>query len=193
MLRTALFVISVLAIAIGGGAASVWAVLEKASPGTMRVTGPWVALPSAGTPDENPYARARFAREGGVPLGSAEGIAFLTARDSGGALLSRSCTYRIEGVIPVARLWTLHAVDPSGTLLTPLGRRKPALHSRMVFYQPEGNIAVTASRHPSPGNWLALAGGGPFALVLTLLDPSVATPGESELVLPQIIQVGCDG
>ena len=63
----------------------------------------------------------------------------------------------------------------------------------MVLYQPEGSIAITVSTHPSPGNWLALTGSGPFELVLTLLDPSVTTPGESEMVLPQIVQVGCDG
>ncbi|MCT8991643.1 DUF1214 domain-containing protein [Chelativorans sp. SCAU2101] len=193
MLRTVLFAIFVLAIAIGGGAASVWAVLEKAPLGGTRVKAPWIALPSAGSPEANPYTRARLAREGGVPLGSAEGMAFLAARDSGGALLDRSCTYSIEGIIPVARLWTLHAIAPSGALLASLGRRKPALHSRMVLYQPEGSIAITVSTHPSPGNWLALTGSGPFELVLTLLDPSVTTPGESEMVLPQIVQVGCDG
>jgi hypothetical protein len=54
--------------------------------------------------------RARFARQGHLAIGQAEGIVFTAARDSLGEPLSSACDYQIEGPIPPARFWTLHAM-----------------------------------------------------------------------------------
>lgn len=193
MLKTVSLALLVLVVAIGGGAASVWIMLESTPPIGTLSAGPWTAYPRAGTPEADPYSRARFAREGGTPLGRAEGLVFIAGRDSQGAALRRACTYRIEGAFPPARLWTLHAVDRTGALVPPLGRRRAALHSGMVLYEPDGNLAVTVSAHPAPGNWLAVTGDGPVQLVLTLLDTPVSTGLDgADLVLPQIARVSCD-
>ncbi|MFC6487542.1 DUF1214 domain-containing protein [Nitratireductor sp. GCM10026969] len=193
MLKTVFLVLLSLVIAIGGGAASVWLMLEEAPPiGAVRA-GPWTAYPSMGTREADPYSRARFAREGGIPLGRSEGIVFTAMRDSAGQSLSRSCTYRIEGPMPVARLWTLYAAAPGGALLPPLHRRQTALHSWRILRAPDNGFAITVSPHPAPGNWLALTGTGELRLVLTLFDTPATNGAEAQgLSLPEIRRTGCD-
>ncbi|WP_309084094.1 DUF1214 domain-containing protein [Chelativorans sp.] len=193
MLKTVFLTLVTLAVAIGGGAASAWMILENVPPVGAVAAGPWTAFPDAGTPEADPYSRARFTREGGIPLGRSEGLVFTASRDSAERALRRACTYRIEGTIPAARLWTLHAADPSGMPLAPKGRRQAALHSGMILHREGVPFAITISPHPAPDNWLAVTGSGPMQLVFTLLDTPVST-GVSlgELAMPDILQVRCD-
>ena len=84
MFRTVFLTLVTLAIAIGGGAASVWYTL-RAQEGIGAVTiGNWTAYPSMGAVDADPYSKARAAREGILALGRAEGLAFFSNRDSNG-------------------------------------------------------------------------------------------------------------
>src|SRR5690606_22878685 len=64
MLKSVLSTLLVLVIAIGGGAASVAMMIETVPPVGAVVSGPWTAFPASGTPEADPYSRARFAREG---------------------------------------------------------------------------------------------------------------------------------
>ena len=73
MFRTVFLILATLAIAIGGGAASVWYALQ-AQEGIGAITiGSWTAYPNMGAPDADPYSKARVAREGVLALGRAEG------------------------------------------------------------------------------------------------------------------------
>src|SRR5262245_13147218 len=100
MFRTVLLTLATLAIAIGGGAGSVWYALN-AQEGVGAVTiGSWTAYPDMGAPDADPYSKARQARLGLLPLGRAEGLAFIATRDAAGAPLSTQCSYLIEGSTP---------------------------------------------------------------------------------------------
>jgi len=148
MLRTVFLTLVTIGTAIGGGAGSLYWALDAAAPvGGLR-SGPWVAFPDAGSPQADPYSRARFAREGGAPLGNSEGIVFTAVRDSAGQPLERSCTYRIGGAFPAARFWTLHATTPTGdTLVDPRGNRPSALHSAMVVDLDGGPTVKGTLRH----------------------------------------------
>lgn len=193
MLRTILFTAIVLAIAIGGGAGSVWMALH-ASEGIGAVQiGDWTAFPDVGTPHADTYSKARFAREGGLALGRAEGIAFVAPRDSGGALLRRNCTYVIEGSIPSSRFWTIYAADADRVVLPPVVRRVPALHSYEMLRTSDGAIRITIGPDPAPGNWLGVTGTGPMQLVLTLYDTPAATAARVfEIELPQVLRGACN-
>ena len=193
MIRTLFLTIVVLAVAIGGGAASVWLALSASEGiGAVVISG-WTAFPDVGTPHADTYSKARFAREGGLALGRAEGITFVAPKDTSGNPLRRDCTYQIEGQIPAARFWTLYAADEHRIILPPTIRRTPALHSQEMLRTVDGAIRITASRHPAPGNWLGLSGGGPMQLVLTLYDTPAATSSRVfEIALPQVLKVGCD-
>lgn len=194
MLRTLFLTLVVLVVAVVGGAGSVWIALN-ASEGIGAVAiGAWTAFPDVGTPEADTYSKARFAREGGLSLGRAEGIAFSAQRDSAGDALRRECTYAIEGVIPSARFWTLYAADARRIVLPPTIRRVPALHSLEMLRTIDGAIRITIGRHPTPGNWLGVTGSGPMQLVLTLYDtPTATTARVIEIELPQVLKLGCDG
>ncbi|WP_159590354.1 DUF1214 domain-containing protein [Chelativorans xinjiangense] len=194
MLKTLFLTLLALTIAVGGGAASVWMMLEEARPVGAVSAGPWTAFPSVGTREADPYSRARFARQGGIPLGRSEGITFTAGRDSNGRSLRRECAYRIEGPMPTSRFWTLYAAGPEGALLPPFKRRRAALHSQMVLRHSDNGFSIVVSRHPVPSNWLAVTGDGPMRLVLTLFDTPVASGARvEELSLPRITRTTCDG
>ncbi|CAG0994763.1 MAG: DUF1214 domain-containing protein [Rhizobiaceae bacterium] len=191
ILRILLFLI-VIAIAVGGGTASVWYVL-RAQDGIGALTvGDWTAFPSIGTPAADPYARARIARDGILPLGRAEGLAFIAERDSAGNRLRRDCDYRVEGATPTARFWTLVAADPTLAALDH-GGRPSAVQSRQILRKADNSFAIAVGPRPAPGNWIRIDGTGSLALVLTLYDtPVTGGAGLGEFELPQVLRTGCD-
>ncbi|QDZ01104.1 DUF1214 domain-containing protein [Nitratireductor mangrovi] len=194
MIRTAFLVAVAVAIAIGGGAGSVWLALNTIDGvGTLTV-GRWTAYPDSGTPDIDPYGKARFARDAELPLGRAEGLYFLADSDSSGQTLRRNCAYRLEGTVPVARFWTLYAAD---RVRSPTQGERTArvagLHSRQVLRRADNSFDIAVGRHPAPGNWLPLEGVGDMVLVLTLYDTPVANGAdERDIEMPRIYRTGCD-
>lgn len=193
MIYRSFLIVLFLIIAIGGGAWSVLVALDKA-PLLGRITsGPWEAFPVAGTPEADPYSRARHVRTGGLVLGPSEGIVLTARTDSAGKLLMRDCTYRIEGTMPSARYWTLYIADADGYALPGSRQKRSATHSGMVVYGANNSVSVTVSPHPVPGNWVAVEGNGRMLVVLTLFDTPLAAASQlAELTLPTITEAGCD-
>jgi hypothetical protein len=193
MMRVVVSVAVVFLLSIGGGAASVWYVLDHV-PGFNRLSiAPWTAFPLRGTPEADPYSKARFSRNAELPLGQAEGLSFAAAVDSSGAALRRECSYRIEGRVPAARFWTLYASrDGVAPIELPAGLRS-GLHSQQVLRRNDDSFELEADDRPRPGNWLATSGRGPMVLVLTLYDaPAVNNPDIAQVGLPQIYRTACD-
>lgn len=193
MLKTILFTALTLLIAIGGGAGSVWLALGTDFEFDTVAIGNWAAFPARGTPEADPYSKARFSREADLALGHAEGLVFIARRDAEGDALRFECDYRIEGALPPARFWTLHARDADGRVVVPDSDRAAALHSYALLRQPDNTVVTTVSRHPAPGNWLAVKGEGPYSLVLTLYDTAIASSARiAEVELPRLVREGCE-
>ncbi|WP_269932224.1 DUF1214 domain-containing protein [Aminobacter sp. HY435] len=193
MLKQSLLIGLALAIAIGGGAASVRMVLDRQEGIGAVSVGSWTAFPDIGTPEADPYSKARVARDGILALGRAEGLAFVAERDADGANLRRECTYLIDGSLPVARFWTLYASDKAQNALKPATRRDPALHSLEVLRQPDNTIEIAVGAQAVPGNWLAVSGVGEMNLVLTLYDtPIASSTGLSDIQMPRIVRGQCN-
>lgn len=193
MFRFILLTVIALVVAIGGGAGSVRLALDSdIGLGTVRI-GQWYTYPDKGTLKADPYTRARFSREGDLTLGVAEALVFTARSDETGAELDLRCRYSVAGTLPPARFWTLHARDGAGAVVR-FGSEKPAgIHSRAVLREADNTVVVTASRAVAPGNWLALAGTGPFELVLTLYDAPIASTARiDDIQLPRITRVDCD-
>jgi hypothetical protein len=194
MLRTILLTLLMLAVAIGGGAVSVWLALDARSGIGAVSLGGWTAAPDIDAADADPYSRARASRDGRLPLGRAEGLALIATRDSAGDPLLRQCAYMVEGSIPSARLWTLHAADPTSAAVPSGTRHANFLTSWGVIYLADGSLAIAIGRPAAPGNWLATSGSGPMSLVLTLYDtPLSGEAGLADIVMPQVLRTGCDG
>ena len=179
----------VIALAVGFGL-SVYALGDGRLLGAVRV-GPWAAWPAAGSSSPDPYTRAYLARTGALELGTSEGLAFTATTDSDGRPLDRSCRYRIAGTTPVAAFWTLAAVAADGSSVgRPDGLQE--LQSRQVARAGDGSLILYVSKTLAPENWLEITGSGPFALVLTLYDPSnLSGAGASIDALPSILKEAC--
>jgi hypothetical protein len=181
MLRTALLTLWCLLLAVGGGAASAWYVLQRPAFDSI-VVGSWVAQPGAGLGRSDPYSRARVAVAEVLALSQSEGIAFTATRDSSGKRLRSACRYRIAGELPAARVWTLHA-----------GRGRPGLSSLSALFQSSGRIEILAGRHPEPGNWLRMGPEERPTFTFTFYDPDLAaTAAAKGISLPSIERVSCD-
>lgn len=194
MLKKIATTIVTLFIAIGGGAGSVWLALDSDFEfDTVRI-GNWTAFPERGTPQADPYSKARFSREADLALGHAEGLVFIARRDTQGNALESRCNYRIAGSLPPARFWTLHARNEDNQVIVPASNRPPALHSLALLRESDNSIVTTVSRQPSPGNWLAIDGEQEnFSLILTLYDTATASSARiGEVELPLIMREGCD-
>lgn len=178
-----------LAVALGFGL-SYYALTDGRLFAAARV-GPWAAWPDIGQPNPNPYSRAYLARTGVLQLGYAEGMPFTAVTDSAGEALERSCTYRLDGQVPGATFWTLVAIDPEGINIAAEGAAL-ALHSERLARGERGSTQIAVGPDLAPGNWLEVAGTGPFQLVLTLYDAAIFAGGSSSIgVMPEIVREGC--
>jgi hypothetical protein len=193
MLKNVFLMLLSLAIAIGGGGASVWYALKvQDGVGAIRI-GQWTAFPDIGTPAADPYSKARVAREGVLALGRAEGLSFVAENDAAGDQLKRECSYRIEGGFPTARFWTLYAADQSLGVVETGKPRLAALQSYEVLRQPDNSVIISVGHHPMSGNWLLTDGSGRMYFVLTFYDtPIASSTGLSDVSLPRIVKAGCD-
>lgn len=195
MIRTILTVAAALAIAIGGGAWLSSVALKGTGQFGGVTIGAWTAFPLAGTPEADPYAKARLARDAALSLGAAEGVTFYAARDSNGAALDSKCLYTVEGDSPSARLWTIYALAKDYGRLAGVPDEWPSrLHSQSIFYGDRDRFAITVSPHAQPNNWLAVPPNTGFQLALNLYDSPVATnKGLVDTSLPAIKKGVCDG
>ncbi|PZO81666.1 MAG: DUF1214 domain-containing protein [Mesorhizobium amorphae] len=181
-----------LLLAIGGGAASVHWALDRMA--THPTTAGWTPVPGGGPDAADPYEAAILATTGRLPLGRAEGIAFVAHRDESGDKLLRECAYRLKGPLPPGRFWTLRAADADLAPLVLEGARPATLHALQALRGEDGALDIAASALPSSGNWLRLGGTGPLAFILTLYDPTASGSfAQAETALPTVSKVACDG
>lgn len=185
-----------LVIALGGGS---WLTYQSVTGverfGGLQV-GLWIAFPDFGTPNADPYAKARIARNGSLPLGAAEGVRFFAEKDSNGRDLIFGCDYIIEGSSPIARLWTLYASSNDEVPLSSEDDWPSVLNSRQIVRFGTNAITIRIGPSARPGNWLAVKSTRPgtYHLVLSLYDTPVATnAGLVDMKFPDIRREGCNG
>jgi hypothetical protein len=177
------------AIALGFGLS--WYALTDGRLIAAARVGPWAAWPDIGQTNPNPYSRAYLARNGVLQLGYAEGIQFIAVTDSAGQTLERACTYRIEGRVPGATLWTLVATDPEGVNVA-TSPNSPGLHSERMARSGNGSVHIAVGPDLAPGNWLEIAGEGPFQLAMTFYDATIFAGGSSSVEeMPEITRERC--
>lgn len=188
MLKTPFMVAITLVIAFAGGIWSVLAALDATTGLAAIRIGPWEAFPLAQTVKADPYARAHRARDGRLLYASAEGLTFTARTDATDAPLDAACAYRLTGLAPAARFWTLYTRPANAAPDRPAG-----LNSRTILREMDGSFAIEASARARPSNWLALPSAGRFTLVFTLFDTPVASStGVSDIPMPELTKLGCD-
>ena len=177
------------ALAVGFGL-SYYALTDGRLFGAVTL-GPWTTWPDIGSPTPNPYTRGHITRAAALQLGRSEGLQFIATTDSDGLPLDLSCSYRIDGHVPVSTFWTLAAVDEDWVNLA-VPDAGAALRSSEIARTDDGALRIHVGTQLRPSNWLELAGSGPFSLVLTLYDTTALSSfASADVTMPSITQEGC--
>jgi hypothetical protein len=135
--------------------------------------GPWTGYPHSGSSEADPYARAVVSRTAEIPLGLAEGLAFVAGTDEAGEKLDSRCDYVVRGPIPAARDWTITLMSPRGQLIDNVAKQY-GFTSAALLRAEDGTFTITISRRARPGNWLPLGPDKDFDIVLRLYDTPVS-------------------
>ena len=189
-----LLFVTVLALALATfvGIGTTWMTATKGTDlGTLTI-GSWTARPKTGTADIDPYSRATIVRNGELPIGTGDGVAFTTASDDKKKPLDGRCDVVLSGVTPPARFWTLTLYDGKGHLVANALQRY-GFTSQEIVRQSDGSFEIRIASRSRAGNWLPTGGIERYALMLRLYDTpvGVATRTQRDAPMPAIATVGC--
>ncbi len=191
-MRTIISILAIVVIGLTLGATSAWYLIRNNHGIGGIESGPWTAWPFAGGSEADPYTMAKVAREGTIPLGATEGLAFEANSDSQDLPLDLSCEYRIFGLTPPAKLWTLALYQPGGDLVRSRDGGIAAIHSGELVRFADSSFRIHISATPRSGNWLSVGGSGRFYIVLRVYDTPVSSSSRSVAPrMPGIVQEGC--
>ena len=181
-----------LALAAAVGLGSTWMTTTRGTElGTLTI-GAWTARPRIGTTDIDPYSRATITRNGELPIGTGDGIAFTARADDKRKPLDGRCDVVVSGVTPAARFWTLTLYDDKGRLVANSLQRY-GFTSEEIVRGADGGFEIQIASRARAGNWLPTGGIERYSLMFRLYDTpvGVATRTKRDAPMPQIATVGC--
>jgi hypothetical protein len=181
-----------LALAAAVGLGSTWMTTTRGTElGTLTI-GAWTARPRIGTTDIDPYSRATITRNGELPIGTGDGIAFTARADDKKKPLDGRCDVVVSGVTPAARFWTLTLYDDKGRLVANSLQRY-GFTSEEIVRGADGGFEIHIASRARAGNWLPTGGIERYSLMFRLYDTpvGVATRTKRDAPMPQIATVGC--
>jgi hypothetical protein len=189
-----LILISLLALCLAAvvGVGTTWMTATKGTDlGTLTI-GAWIARPKTGTADIDPYSRATIVRNGELPIGTGDGVAFTATTDDGRKPLDGRCDVVVSGVTPAARFWTLTLYDGKGHLVANALQRY-GFTSQEIVRGADGAFEIRIASRSRAGNWLPTGGLERYVLMLRLYDTpvGVATRTQRDAPMPAIATVGC--
>ncbi|HEY7844951.1 MAG TPA: DUF1214 domain-containing protein [Bradyrhizobium sp.] len=191
-MRLLLVAIVALILAAAVGLGSTWMTTTRGTElGTLTI-GAWTARPRTGTTDIDPYSRATITRNGELPIGTGDGIAFTASADDRKKPLDGRCDVVVSGVTPPARFWTLTLYDNKGRLVANSLQRY-GFTSQEIVRGADGGFEIRIASRSRSGNWLPTGGIERYALMLRLYDTpvGVATRTKRDAPMPQIATAGC--
>jgi hypothetical protein len=186
--------ISLLALSLAAavGVGITWMTATKGTDlGTLTI-GAWTARPKTGTADIDPYSRATIVRNGELPIGTGDGVAFTATTDDRKKPLDGRCDVVVSGVTPAARFWTLTLYDSKGHLVANALQRY-GFTSQEIVRGADGAFEIRVAARSRAGNRLPTGGLERYALMLRLYDTpvGVATRTQRDAPMPAIATVGC--
>lgn len=173
-------------IALGLGSAW-WSVRPQGGFGTGA--GPWRVSLLAGSAEADALTRARIAIGGLLALNRSETMYFVATQDSAGQPLRSRCRYRVEGVPPAARWWSVTAYADDYLLFADDARRY-SVNGATTRLDAQGRFALrTGPQAPAAPDlaWLPTSGDRGLVLTLRVYNPAPALQAApSSLVAPLI-------
>lgn len=190
-MKSAIVLLIAAAASLALGLWSAWLAVRSPAPVDTIALGAWQAWPNAGTPEADPYSRARLARTGEIPLGSGEGLMLLALNDDSGQQLNGRCDYVIAGQTPPARLWTVALEDREGHIVQD-DNNVAALGSDTLLRETDGTFEIYLSPRPQVGNWISTQNAERYRVVVRLYDTTARTgTALTTLVMPNITRSSC--
>ena len=182
--RRSAVILSALASGLLIGLLSAWASIGSSDWGIRR--GIWAANSLTGSPDADPYTRARVAKQALLAMQPSQSVYFTAETDAEGRRLRGDCRYELSGEQLPARWWsvTIYADD------------------YFLIENPADRYSVTA-QGAGPGQWraqiaadggadLVSAAGRPFNLLLRLYHPEISLHDlPADLSLPRLERGDC--
>jgi hypothetical protein len=190
--RLTLITLLALLIAAAVGIGATWMTTTRGTElGTLTI-GAWTARPRTGTTDVDPYSRATITRNGELPIGTGDGVAFTATRDDRNKALDGRCDVVVSGVTPAARFWTLTLFDRKGHLIANSLQRY-GFTSEEIVRGSDGGFEIRIASRSRAGNWLPTGGIERYELMLRLYDTpvGVATRTKRDAPMPAVATVGC--
>lgn len=191
-MRLIFVILLALCIAAVVGVGATWMTTTRGTEfGTLTI-GAWTARPRTGTSDVDPYSRATITRNGELPVGTGDGIAFTATRDDRNRPLDGRCDVVVSGITPAARFWTLTLYDRNGHLVANTLQRY-GFTSQEIVRGSDGSFEIRVASRSRAGNWLPTGGIERYALMLRLYDTpvGVATRTQRDAPMPAVKTVGC--
>jgi hypothetical protein len=189
--RTALGVVLYLgAVLVGLGSA--WWVLKK-SPFFQQAVqvGAWKANLLAGSTDAGMYTRAAVALNAFLALDRTETMYFMATQDDAGQALRSQCKYRVEGVPPAARWWSITAYADD-LFLFDAPNQQHSLNGSTAQLDAQGRFVLQTGPQPVGGaHWLPTPGQQGVVLILRLYNPEPSLQASpASLVPPTLVRQG---
>jgi hypothetical protein len=183
-----------LTLAVSVGVLSAWWVLRSSS-AFGAAAGPWRVSVLAGSADADLYTRARVALGGLLALNREETMYYVAETDSDGRPLRSRCTYRVSGLPPTARWWSVTAYAED-IFLFPNAQRRYSINGATATLDAQGRFAfVSAPSQPAqPELWLPTPGDRGLLFTLRVYNPAPALAASpASLVPPRIERQGACG
>src|SRR6201984_103273 len=139
-----------LCIAAIVGVGTTWTTPPRGTESGTLTIGAWTARPKTGTADIDPYSRATIVRNGELPIGTGDGVAFTTAVDENKKPLDGRCDVVLSGVTPPARFWTLTLYDGKGHLVANSLQRY-GFTSQEIIRQSDGTFEIRIASRSRAG------------------------------------------
>ncbi len=154
--------------------------MENATVASPVANSKWSEIKVGGDDLNATYLAGHFLRRGQVP--PLKGARFFVRdSDDDGNSLRGDCLVSLEGKVPDARWWFVSA-EGSGI--------RTALDAGEVVRESTGDISVSISETPAPGNWFLPPKSGSYSLALVLLDAAPEVTPNS-LALPSVRRLWC--
>lgn len=180
-------------LALPAGVASAWWTLARTDqPGPA--VGPWRVSLLAGSPEADMHTRARVALGALLALNRRETLYYVARHDSRGRPLRSRCTYRVSGVAPPGRWWSVTAYAED-LFLFPDAARRYSVNGATARLDADGRFTfVSAPSAPADlagQAWLPTPGDRGLLFTLRVYQPQAALgQAPHTLVAPLIEPVG---
>ena len=168
------------AVAIGLGSA--WWVMKK-SPWLNKSlqVGAWKTNLGAGSQDADLYTRASIAVNALLALDRSETMYFVAVTDDDGRNLRSTCSYRVSGMPPKARWWSVTAYADD-MFLFDAPNKHYSLNGSNARLDAQGQFSFLLSPQPPQGAeyWVPMVGSRGAVLTLRMYNPAPemqANPG----------------